>query len=115
MQHQTSGFVNHVVTSLDRSEEGSGQFTLHCPSASKAAGHWASLVATNLAESATKGSLPGVDSRRPSSEIRFQVEFEDFFSLAHFECVSTDCPALLQVACLLSPFQDQFLQVDNKR
>ncbi len=35
MQHQTSGFVNHVVTSLDRSEEGSGQFTLHCPSASK--------------------------------------------------------------------------------
>jgi hypothetical protein len=35
MQHQSSGLVNHVVTSLDRSEEGSGQFTLHCPSASK--------------------------------------------------------------------------------
>ncbi|CAM6057896.1 unnamed protein product [Sphagnum tenellum] len=82
MQHQSSGLVNHVVTSPDRSEEGSGQFTLHCPSGSKvlysflscfcayvdrlidlAAGHWASLVATNLAESATKGSLPGVDSR----------------------------------------------------
>ncbi len=28
-------------------------------------------MATNLAESATKGSLPGVDSRWPSSEIRY--------------------------------------------